>query len=124
LFKNLMLAERFQRAYEDPKLLELRSEIALLEVRMSQLREALDENPTGPAWTEIIELFENRRKLVESERKRLVEMGQMVTVEQVNGILGAVLNSVLGNVSDKKALGAISADVARLISGAASNAAQ
>lgn len=62
------------------------------------------------AWNEIHNLLDQRRKLVESERKRLVEMQQMVTSEQAVLLMGALLDSVRRNVTDRHILSAIQND--------------
>lgn len=71
------------------------------------------------AWREIHAAVDQRRKLVESERKRLVEMQQMVTAEQAMTFVAALAESVRRNVSDPRAVAAISADLARFTRGAA-----
>lgn len=68
------------------------------------------------AWREVLGLVERRRKLVESERKRMVEAGQMVSVEQAMVLVCAIGDSVRRNVQDRTALAAISADIRRLTS--------
>jgi len=72
------------------------------------------------AWAEVTGLIERRRKLVESERKRLVEAHKMIAVEQALGMMGMLIESVRRNVKDDDALRAVTADFARLTSGAGS----
>ena len=67
------------------------------------------------AWSEIRSLIEQRRRLVESERKRLVELQQMITTEQAMTLLAAVADTVRTHVTDRDALAAISADLGRLV---------
>lgn len=67
------------------------------------------------AWSDIHSTLEQRRKLVESERKRLVEMQQMITAEQAMVMLAAITDTVRRHVTDRDALAAISADITRLI---------
>lgn len=66
------------------------------------------------AWHEVGIQLEQRRKLVESERKRLVEMQQMVTAERAMILLAAIVDVIRRHVSDKDALMAISADIRKL----------
>lgn len=68
------------------------------------------------AWTEISNVIEQRRKIAESERKRLVDMQQQLTAEQAMLLVGALLDSVKTNVKDRDALTAIQADFIRLTS--------
>jgi hypothetical protein len=65
-------------------------------------------------WREIAELTEQRRKLVESERKRHVEMQQMITSTQAMAMLAAVTDTIRRHVSDQAALSAIASDLRRL----------
>jgi hypothetical protein len=67
------------------------------------------------AWDEIGRLLEQRRRLVESERKRLVEMQQVLSLEQALVLMGVVLDIIRRNVSDRSILAAISADITRLV---------
>ncbi|HEY9751298.1 MAG TPA: hypothetical protein V6C63_21620 [Allocoleopsis sp.] len=66
------------------------------------------------AWNEVKNLLDQRRKLVESERKRLVEMQQFVSSEQAMLLVTALIDSVRRNVTDKQTLSTISAEFARL----------
>lgn len=85
-------------------------------IAMVDLREAIahgrDEQKT---WTEVYTLLEQRRKLVESERKRLVEMHQILTVEQAMVLLARVQEAIINNVSDRTALAGISAELKQLV---------
>lgn len=66
------------------------------------------------AWGELQTVLEQRKRLIESERKRLVEMQQMVTSQQAMGLISAILESVKRNVTDRAALAAIQTDFIRL----------
>lgn len=67
------------------------------------------------AWQEIGRLVEQRRKLSESEQKRLVQMQQMISAEQLLVLLGAVADTIKRHVHDRQALADLSADIRRLI---------
>lgn len=67
------------------------------------------------AWGEIQSLIQQRRKVVESERKRLVEMQQMITSERAMLLLAAVVDTVRKHVTDRGTLQAISNDIRGLI---------
>jgi len=68
------------------------------------------------AWDEVGNMLEQRRKLVESERKRLMDMEQMITVEKTMVLLSAIVSIIRENVTDRKTLSAISTDIGRLVS--------
>jgi hypothetical protein len=59
------------------------------------------------AWGEISEKLEQRRRLVESEQKRLIALRQMISQEQALLLMGAVTDVITRNVSDKQALSQI-----------------
>lgn len=66
------------------------------------------------AWDEISRLLEQRRKLSESERKRLVDMQNMVTGQEAQLLIDALLMSVLKNVPDRDVRNAIQTEFIRL----------
>lgn len=70
------------------------------------------------AWAAVSALMTQRQRLVESERKRLVEMQQTITVERAMLLLTAIIESVRTHVNDPTAMAAISADFLRLTAGA------
>jgi hypothetical protein len=153
------LAARYQEAQADPRLLELRDEIALVDARMSELLQRLEGSESGEnwrrvqeatvsldvairskdaqmmevalsdlrsytrqgqadmhQWQEIQEVLDLRRKLVESERKRLVEMQQMITAERAMILLGAITSIIKEHVHDRTILAAISTGIRGLVS--------
>jgi hypothetical protein len=69
------------------------------------------------AWREIARLIDQRRQLVESERKRLVELQQVLTAEQALVLLAAVTDAVRRHVHDRPTLAAISGELVRLTTG-------
>lgn len=66
------------------------------------------------AWSDVRTLIEQRRKLVESERKRLAEMQQLITSEQAMLLVARLYDSVTRHVSDRAVLTAIAADLGGL----------
>ena len=67
------------------------------------------------AWAEVGAVLEQRRKLVESERKRLVEMQQTLTVEKAMLLIGAIGGIIKAHVTDRTQLAKISADISTLV---------
>lgn len=67
------------------------------------------------AWDEVHKLIEQRRRLAETEFKRLKEMQQMITAERAMILLGAVVAVIRTHVTDRDTLGAISRDIGRLV---------
>lgn len=60
------------------------------------------------AWGEIRALVDHRRKLVDSEAKRLVQMQQSLRADQALALVSAVLDAVQREVKDRKTLSRIS----------------
>lgn len=148
------LLERYTDAANDPELLSIREDVALLESRLAELLERVDAGGTTDlwveledawdsyqrkrgskdadtarhevdriiklggrdalAWSEIVAVIEQKRKLSESERKRLVDMQQLVTTNEAMLFVAAIVDAVRRHVSDRDTLAAISADIARL----------
>ena len=67
------------------------------------------------AWDEIQRVMELRRRLVESEQKRLQMAGQYLTTHQALTLTQALIMSVKSHVSDRETLNAIQADLTRII---------
>lgn len=67
-------------------------------------------------WSEIGATIEQRRKLAESEQRRLVAMQQTLTAEQALMFMTAVLDVIRMNVSDRDVLQRISVELIRLTS--------
>lgn len=144
------LLNRYLQSLEDPRALDLRNELALVDVRIGQLLEMLDG--AGPSlhwrqlelildsdeeddvklaqlssairtgssdwqrWNEVFSAIEKRQKLVESERRRAVEMQQMITADQLSLLLGALVDVIRKHVTDRDQLIALSTDISRLLS--------
>lgn len=154
------LAARYAEAVSDAELLDLRHEIALIDLRISalverlgtgesaenwgRLIEAYDQLKSSQAvrdvagladalsalgavieggkqnesgWKEVIELLERRRRLVDSETKRLALMQQFVTSQQLVSLAAAVLEVIRENVSESATRARIADGIRNLISG-------
>lgn len=66
------------------------------------------------AWDEVHRMVEQRRRLAETETKRLEKMGQMITSERAMQMIAALVGLVREHVSDTRALAAISTGLNRL----------
>lgn len=150
------LAARYTESQSDPRLLELRDDISLIDARLEDLLGRVDTGESGAlwgalldaraaliaarhdeakrnailvylldlitkghadyqAWRELGAVLDQRRKLVESERKRLVEMQQMITTERAMLLLGAVVGVIKEHIHDRGTLAAISAGIENLL---------
>jgi hypothetical protein len=66
-------------------------------------------------WQEIADGLENRRKLTETEQKRLVAMQTMVTTEQAMILVSALTAAVKKHVTDVQQLSKIQTEFVRLV---------
>jgi hypothetical protein len=106
------LLDRYQQALADPELLALTDEIALLDARLGAV---VTRPASTEAWAEIVSLVEQRRRLVESERKRLVDLQQTMTAGEAVVLAMQLLDVVRRNVTDRTALAAIGREFESLL---------
>jgi hypothetical protein len=135
------MAAKYQEAQDDPELLSLRSEIALLDARIAELFERVDTGESGAIWDalqkewatfrlhrslgdvpkmhtsmakldllmdrkltdtaahrEITEKIEQRRKLCETEQKRLVTSQQMINSTEAMVLVAKLTDIVTRSV--------------------------
>ena len=106
----------FQQALHDPELLSLRNDIALVDVRLNELVGGLsgDTLPDTPTWREILSVLQDRVVLVNSERKRLVDMQQMITGDQAMLLVARLAEMVNRHVSDPMERAAIATELGRI----------
>lgn len=111
------LAERYIVARTDPELLSLRDEIGLVDTRISEvLTQPSDPGISlGTVWGILEPLIEQRRKLVESEHKRLDTLHSVITAEQLMLLLATITDVIKTHVHDRQALSAISLELKRLM---------
>lgn len=103
-------AKRALLTYKQVRRDELKAAVALMDLEDAITAGVADY----AAWGEIATIIEQRRRLVESERKRLVEMQQMITTEQAMALLAMVVDTVRRHVPDRAALAAISAELVQI----------
>jgi len=68
------------------------------------------------AWNEVMGAMEQRRKMVESERKRLLEMQQVITVEDTLGLMMRIIDAIKRNITDRETLNRISRELTAILS--------
>jgi DNA polymerase/3'-5' exonuclease PolX len=82
---------------------------------LAELESCIDAGvPDYEAWAEIQELLETRRKLCDSETRRLVVLQQMISAEQLTILLGVIVEIIARHVTDRQAISAIATDLQRL----------
>lgn len=144
------LLERYNEALENPELLSLYDEIALVD---SKLGETLRGVPTGDVWkeaevvglkllaehdspvvrelielistgrteakrwTQIMTLIDQRRRLVDTERRRVFDEHNALTLERVMVLVLALVDVVRRNVSDLETQHTIGRELRRILGG-------
>lgn len=128
------LATRYEEALQDAELVSVSHEIALLDVRLTELLQKIETTESSVAWGQALELFqeidhsyparqrlhevlkrgagevanwieiarvvEQRRRLAETEAKRLSQLDQNLTAKQANVLIAALLAAVNEHVRD------------------------
>jgi len=108
LLKNILKA---RKAYKN-------SDIGGLEEALDEMEALADKRRLHYATEqEVVEQLEQRRKLVESEQKLILQDQRAIPIEQAMLLMSAVLESVNRNVTDVSALAAIKTDFIRIIGG-------
>lgn len=93
-----------------------KSDIAAMSKSLAELWHIIKAGVSDyAAWNEVYGVLEQRRKLVESERKRLIEMQQYLTAERAMLLISALVDIVQRNVDDKIVIAKINAEVGALI---------
>lgn len=115
------LGPHYEQVVSDAQLLELRDEIALTKARVLQLFEQVQKPGTSveSIWAEVAELFENTRKLVETQSKREKDVHAMISLDRVMMLVAYVTDSVTRHVTNRSERSAIYADVQRVLGSAA-----
>lgn len=103
--KGVAMLDRYQAARSDPKLTDLRDEIALVDARVMTLLDAAGTKADAPEWEEIRECIEQRRRLVDTLAKVESDPAKAVPVEQVFTFIRSVSALVLEIVTDRQQAG-------------------
>jgi hypothetical protein len=83
---------------------------------INELGALLDQGADATiAWGEINELIEQRRRLVETERKRLLDEDQMITIDRLMVLVGALVDIIRRNVASREERAAVSNEIRLLV---------
>jgi hypothetical protein len=90
---------------EDPELLSVRSEVALLDARLGELAATLPDEPAeldSSTWHDLLALIEQRRKLVDTERRREEVLQSNMTSNQAIAFVSCLMQAVVECVADRR----------------------
>jgi len=91
---------------------------AAMRVALNNLESILNTGADDAiAWKTILDLIESRRKLVETERRRLLDEDQVITVERLMIFVSAISDIIRRNVASREERGAVSHEVRLLVAG-------
>jgi hypothetical protein len=112
------LTAAYERVCSGPELLGLRDELALVDARMNAVLQGLaasGDAAADKAWAEIYETIELRRRLVDTECKRLETLRTSIPAEEALAMVAALAASVKRHISDRAILAAITADIEQVL---------
>lgn len=90
--------------------------VAKAHAALNELEEIIEKGVSDAlAWREVYGLLEQRRKLVESERKRAVEQQEMLTSKEAMLLFNALLSVVNEHVTDRDTKARIQTGFIRLV---------
>jgi len=113
------MVEKYEQALADEELMRLNDEIALVDALLQNQLEYLNQEGEEPvAWAQVMGLVEQRRKLVDTERKRLLDEDQVITIERLMILVAAVADIVQRNVASREERAAVANELRLLVSGA------
>jgi len=110
------LTEKYCEALADEELLRLDDEIALIDALLQDQLENLNQEGEEPiAWAQVMGLVEQRRKLVDTERKRLMDEDRAIPIERLMILVAAIVDIIRRNVASQEARRAISDEIRGLV---------
>jgi hypothetical protein len=105
-----------KKAHEEFKVYRLARDVPKMNVALAKIEALLDSAVQDhTAWGEIGTLIEQRRKLTESEAKRLITLQQMLTTEEAMALAYRLVDIVTRHVTDKHVLRDIVVDLTALV---------
>jgi hypothetical protein len=108
--------EALQQAWAAFRHARNRRDVPQMHLAIDKLDRLMDRQHTDhAAWREIGEAIEQRRKLVDSEQKRLIALQQVITAESALTLMGTLVDIITTHVTDQPTLAQIVADIQALI---------
>lgn len=113
------LVAAYEEAFNDPRLLSLRDEIALIQAMTCQTLSQLDDDTPATKrrriFRDIRKLIEQRRRLVDSEVKHIVLARETITAEEAMSLMHAMVAIVTRYIPDPKDRAAIAEEMHALL---------
>jgi hypothetical protein len=110
--------DRARRTFQNFRNATNRGQRATALAALNELDGILGGNASDAvAWEGINELIEQRRRLVETERKRLADEDRVITIDRLMIMVAAIIDIIRRHVVSKDTRGAISDEIRLLVSG-------
>jgi hypothetical protein len=108
--------KRLSEAFEAFNVARNQKDASLMMTYLEEMHTLIKKGKSDyAAWNEVSSILELRRKLVESERKRLIQAQQVITVDKVMTLLGAVDNIIRSHIGDQLTIQNIALDIRNLL---------
>jgi hypothetical protein len=96
---------RLKKAHGEFKVYRLGRDVPKMNMALAKIEALLDSAVQDhAAWAEIGKLIEQRRRLTESEAKRMATLQQMLTAEEAMALAHRVIDIVTRHVTDRQVL--------------------
>jgi hypothetical protein len=103
--------QQLQRAVAAVDTAAMRAGLTLLDGAMDSARQET------ASWGMILGLVEQRRKLADTERRRLLDEDRAITIDKLMLLMAAIIDIVRRHVASKEARGAIANEIRCLVAG-------
>jgi hypothetical protein len=104
-----------KRAHREFKIAQRGEDVARMHATLARVEHLIDSAVQDHvAWAEIGGLIEQRRRLAESESKRIVMLQQTITAEQALAMMRAIVDILTRHVRDRKVLSDIVVELQRM----------
>lgn len=105
---RIPLAALYEEAMQDAQILSLRNEIGVIRARLFEQSALLG---TEDGQTKFDSLLESLRRAIDSEWARQRDLSQMMTAQQAEALVGAVLLIIMKRVKDRRTRELIQTDM-------------
>jgi len=111
------LSMLYEEARNDENWLSLQEEIHLIDAQIMALFENVDEETGEHIFSQkmLNNLIESKRKLIDTERRRIVEAQGMMPIDKVRGIVRLLIDIIREHVRDERVLMAIQRDLQKYL---------
>jgi hypothetical protein len=95
------LSARYEEAVADAERHDLRDEIALSEAKIDDLLAGIESRDESLAWKDVERWIARKTRTVEADVRIAATKGQMVSVEEMMGLIGLLLAAIRRHVADQ-----------------------